>query len=88
MLYGFYTTPPLDVEIAWSETHDTLVQTNYHKARLPPFTMQYLLLISSLFSFFLSYIFTQIFLSYVLIDDIKLHFFCVTGMDLLSKQRV
>ncbi|KAK9940777.1 hypothetical protein M0R45_017418 [Rubus argutus] len=31
MLYGFYTPPPLDVEIAWTEKHDTLVQTNYHK---------------------------------------------------------
>ncbi|CAB4282273.1 unnamed protein product [Prunus armeniaca] len=31
MLYGFHNPPPLDVEIAWTETHDTLVPANYHK---------------------------------------------------------
>ncbi|PSR86168.1 E3 ubiquitin-protein like [Actinidia chinensis var. chinensis] len=31
ILYGFYETPPLDVEVAWSEAHSTFVQSNYHK---------------------------------------------------------
>ncbi|KAI8523571.1 hypothetical protein RHMOL_Rhmol13G0084500 [Rhododendron molle] len=35
MLYGFYETPPLDVEIAWSETHKASIQSNYHKAKIP-----------------------------------------------------
>ncbi|KAM1753526.1 hypothetical protein ACFX12_006098 [Malus domestica] len=32
MLYGFHKPPPLDVETAWTETKDTLVPANYHKA--------------------------------------------------------
>ncbi|BBH04646.1 RING/U-box superfamily protein [Prunus dulcis] len=31
MLYGFHKPPPLDVEVAWTETHDTPVPANYHK---------------------------------------------------------
>lgn len=31
MLYGFYETPPLDVEITWSETHKAFIQSNYVK---------------------------------------------------------
>ncbi|KAH7836637.1 hypothetical protein Vadar_003789 [Vaccinium darrowii] len=31
MLYGFYETPPLDVEITWSETHKAFIQSNYHE---------------------------------------------------------
>ncbi|KAM1553156.1 hypothetical protein PS1_005917 [Malus domestica] len=32
VLYGFHKPPPLDVETAWTETKDTLVPANYHKA--------------------------------------------------------
>ncbi|PSS09491.1 E3 ubiquitin-protein like [Actinidia chinensis var. chinensis] len=31
ILYGFYDTPPLDVEATWSETHSTFIQSNNHK---------------------------------------------------------
>ncbi|XP_004294245.1 PREDICTED: uncharacterized protein LOC101291029 [Fragaria vesca subsp. vesca] len=31
ILYGFYIPPPLDDEIAWTETHHTLVPTTNHK---------------------------------------------------------
>ncbi|XP_050141454.1 E3 ubiquitin-protein ligase APD2-like isoform X2 [Malus sylvestris] len=32
VLYGFNKPPPLDVEIAWTETQHTLVPANFHKA--------------------------------------------------------
>ncbi|KAG5515109.1 hypothetical protein RHGRI_036222 [Rhododendron griersonianum] len=44
MLYGFYETPPLDVEIAWSETHKASIQSNYHKAKIPKLPIFTLLL--------------------------------------------
>ncbi|KAL6967679.1 hypothetical protein U1Q18_033485 [Sarracenia purpurea var. burkii] len=31
MLYGFYDTPPLDIEITWSEMYNKLIEPNYHK---------------------------------------------------------
>ncbi|GMY10591.1 E3 ubiquitin-protein ligase APD2-like isoform X2 [Fagus crenata] len=31
MLYGFYKQPPLDVEITWTETHNTFVPASFHK---------------------------------------------------------
>ncbi|KAM7522072.1 hypothetical protein LguiA_011974 [Lonicera macranthoides] len=31
MLYGFHRTPPLDVEITWSESYDVVVESSYHK---------------------------------------------------------
>ncbi|KAL5580743.1 hypothetical protein UlMin_013185 [Ulmus minor] len=31
VLYGFHEPPPLDVEIAWTETHNTFVPSTFHK---------------------------------------------------------
>ncbi|XP_047312338.1 E3 ubiquitin-protein ligase APD2-like [Impatiens glandulifera] len=31
MLYGFYDIPPLDTEVTWSETHNMLIPSNFHK---------------------------------------------------------
>lgn len=33
ILYGFYETPPLDVEVTWSETHDAFVQSRHHEVK-------------------------------------------------------
>ncbi|KAF8369568.1 hypothetical protein HHK36_032412 [Tetracentron sinense] len=35
ILYGFYGTPPLNVETTWSESHNASVPANVHKARRP-----------------------------------------------------
>lgn len=32
MFYGFSKPPPLDVEIAWTETHNAFVPANFQKA--------------------------------------------------------
>lgn len=44
MLYGFHETPPLDVEITWSETHKAFIQSNYHEAKNPELPIFKLLL--------------------------------------------
>ncbi|GMH12222.1 hypothetical protein Nepgr_014063 [Nepenthes gracilis] len=31
MLYGFHSTPSLDIETNWSETHPASIQSNFHK---------------------------------------------------------
>ncbi|KAF2312561.1 hypothetical protein GH714_035070 [Hevea brasiliensis] len=31
VLYGFYKNPPLDVEITWTETHNSVVPIDFHK---------------------------------------------------------
>lgn len=53
MLYGFNEPPPLDIKISWTETHNTFIPANSHKARIDSHSLSLSLnsILSSLYNF-------------------------------------